>query len=145
MSSTRPPAARSAGRTAWTSASGATALTREDPLELVGGQLGERGQRARAEVAGVVDEQVEAGPDGRGQRRPVPGVGDVAGDGGDQVGPGEAGDGRGQPGGVAAVDDEPPAAVVQGGGERAAEPSGGAGDECGGRVLMGLPSDLKWT
>ena len=59
------------------------------------------------------------------------GVGDVAGDGADAVGPGQPGDGGGQPIGVPAVDDEPPAAVGQGGGEGSAEAPRGAGDECG--------------
>ena len=120
----------------------------EDPLEVVGPQAGQRRQRAGAELAGVVDQQVEAPADGRGEGRPVGRVGDVAADGGDQCGPGQRGDGGGQPVAVPAVDDQPPAALVQGARQGPAEAPGGAGDD-GERVSiavsMGLPSDLKCT
>ena len=66
-------------------------------LEQVGERvLGERGQRARPEDAGVVDEQVEAAGDGGGERRAVVVVDDVTGDRGDGGGVGEAGDGGGE-------------------------------------------------
>jgi hypothetical protein len=106
----------------------------QDPGELLGAEIGQAGERARAQVARVVDQEVQARAHSFGQRGPVRGVGDVAGNGDDQFGVREGGGRRGQPVAVAGVDDEPPAAAVQRGRQCPSESSGGAGDECGGDV-----------
>ena len=117
----------------------------EDAQELVGRQVGELRQRARAEVAGVVDEQVEPRADRLGQGRAVPRVGDVPGDGGDEVGAGECGDGR-RPAGAAS---RPSTTSRQPRSERAVASARPRPREApvtsAVRVVMGLPSDLKWT
>ena len=77
--------------------------------------------------------------DGRGQRGAVPRVGDVARDGGDAVGTGEAGYGGGERRGVAAVDDERPAAVGEAVARARPRPRE-APVMSAVRVSMGLPS-----
>ncbi len=94
-----------------------------------GGQVGQRRQRRRAERGGVEHEQVEAVAGGVGERVPVLGVGDVAGDG-DDVRPerrGRGPQGRLRPG----VEHEAPPGPGQIGGERPAETLGRSGDDCG--------------
>jgi hypothetical protein len=103
----------------------------EEVRELVGRQVGQGGQRTRAERARVVDQEVEPRSRGLGQRGAVPRVGDVARDRGDAVRVREGGPGGVQPWGVPAVDDEPPAAVGERGGEGSTEAARGAGDQCG--------------
>src|SRR3954463_6846900 len=150
MFSTRPAVRRRAGSRSCASASGATVLVCRIRSSSSGRRsarwgsglgpsslalLTRRSRRSPAAAAGGARGGGAGGaPGGGGACRAVGRVGDVTGDGGDQVRPGKGGDGGGQPGRVAAVDDQPPAAVVQGCGERAAEPLGGAGDECGGGV-----------
>jgi len=74
-----------AGGNIWVSARGASTLVSCNPPAPAGerhvGQVAASGDRP--EVTGVIDEQVEAAQpaDGRGQRVPVSGVGDVAGHG----------------------------------------------------------------
>src|SRR3954469_6915304 len=156
MFSTRPAVRRRAGSRSCASASGATVLICRIRSSSSGRRSARWGsglgpsslalltRRSRRSPAAAASAARGAGAGtapgaggvagGRGECRAVGRVGDVTGDGGDQVRPGKGGDGGGQPGRVAAVDDQPPAAVVQGCGERGAEPRGGAGGECGGGV-----------
>ena len=104
----------------------------EDAREVVEGEVLQRRLGAGAEVAGVVDEQVDAVARGLDQLGAVGGVGDVAGDRDDLAQGAELGRGALQRAGAAGVDDQAPAVAGQGAREREAEAAGGAGDDGGG-------------
>ena len=101
----------------------------ERGAQLVHRVVGQRGQRAGAQRARVVHQQVQPA---RGLRRPeqrgpVRGVGDVARDGGD--GALDTGRGGVQVSGVPGVEDEVVALAGQAGGQRPAQSAGGPRDQ----------------
>ena len=104
-------------------------------LEVVGPQAGDPRQRARAEGARVVHQEVEAAlVDGRADEAGhVDRVADVAREGDDAAGAGgvDLGAGGLEGDAVAGVDDEVPAVGGEGGGEGPTEAPAGTGDECG--------------
>ena len=89
-----------------------------DAPQLLERVVGERRQRARAEDAGVVDEQVDRLPAASTSARRCVGIGDVAAERDDAV---EAGRRALERVAVARVDDEPPAALGESAGEREPE------------------------
>ena len=98
-------------------------------------EVGEGGQRAGTQGAGVVHEQGGAAQaSGRlGQVAPMVGVGDVARDR-HVSGPGKVGEGGGQSGLVPGIAHDRPTLFGKGVGELAAEPLRGAGDDCDGHL-----------
>ena len=101
-----------------------------DALEHVERVAAERRLRARAEQAGVVDEQVDLLAGGLDERAAVPVVGDVARERDDLGDRAELAGGALEVGGAAGVEHERPAALGERAGEREAEASRCSGDDC---------------
>ena len=119
-------------------------MTARTLREVVRVEVGERRQRAGAELAGVVDQEVQPRADGLGQRGAVRGVGDVAGDGGDRAaGAGAAAAASSGPASRPSTTSRQPRSVECA--ARARPRPREAPVISAVRVFMGLPSDLKWT
>ena len=95
-------------------------------------EIPQPGQRGAAQVAGVVDQQVEPAVLGGGgdEGRPVGRVGDVTGDGADRVSAASSSAARSSGSGRRASMVRVQPSLGQREGQRAAQPGGGAGDQC---------------